>query len=64
MIGGDDDAFPEPEQEDVIPGDNDKLGPPQKPTPTGIINPDAPDNLTRIPADPNGNVPIVAEPKP
>lgn len=64
MNGGDDD-FCDAEQEDVIPGDNDKQGPPQTPVPHPPINKDAPDNLTQIQADPNGDVTITpGAPKP
>lgn len=47
-------------QADLIPGDNDlPLAPSTIPIPTIL---DAPDNLNHIPADPNGPVPIEAEP--
>ncbi len=48
----------------LIPGDNDKQGPPQTPTPSGVPNLDAPDNLTRIQPDPNGDVTITTPPVP
>ena len=63
MIGGDDDVFCDTEQEDIIPGDNDKLGPAQSPTPNNIPIPDAPDNLSRIQPDPNGDVTIETPPR-
>ena len=47
-------------QADLIPGDNDHLEPPST-IPIPQI-PDAADNLNHIPADPNGDVIIVAEP--
>lgn len=73
MIGGDDDddcyvGNENDDGNDLIPGDNDKPGPPHDPTGPGqTVNPDAPNNLTRIPSSggsggPN-DVPIVAEPQ-
>jgi hypothetical protein len=46
------------QDEDLIPGDNDKPSPKSQPG-----HPNAPDNLTRIPSQ-GGDVPIVPEVKP
>lgn len=55
MCGDEDDL-----SEDLIPGDNDKQGPPSDVPATP--NPNAPDNLTRIPNQ-GGDIPIVSEPQ-
>jgi hypothetical protein len=61
MLGDDDeDCNYDDGEADLIPGDN-SLPEPASTVPT-VPNPDAPDNLTHIPAE-GGDVPIVLEPE-
>jgi len=59
-------GIPEPELDEapldefLIPGDNTQNQPPQDAVLP--INPDAPSNLTAIPDQPNGDIPIIHSP--